>query len=77
MQTKRTENGHFRLIPLQALATSPTNPRQSFDTERLAQLAASIKERGVFCSPLHALRQALIRFSFRRPVQFLTPSPAK
>lgn len=47
MQTKRTEHGHFRLIPLQALATSPTNPRQSFDPERLAQLAASIKERGV------------------------------
>lgn len=46
-QKKRTENGHYRVIPVEAITPSPTNPRRSFDSEKLAQLAASIKEQGV------------------------------
>lgn len=37
----------FRLIPLDQIKPSPTNPRRTFDPAKLAELAASIKEKGV------------------------------
>lgn len=38
---------HFALLPLGAIATSPTNPRKTFDAGKLQELTASIKASGV------------------------------
>ncbi len=46
----RTRSGSpYRLIPLTEIDADPTQPRRAFDTEALAELAASIKEHGVIC----------------------------
>ncbi len=45
----------FRLIPIEGLLESSTNPRKSFDKEGLEELAASIKEKGI-------LQPLLVRF---------------
>lgn len=37
----------FRSVPIGTLVPSPTNPRKSFDAEKLKELAASILEKGV------------------------------
>lgn len=37
----------FRLIPLEQLQPSPTNPRKRFDEAKLAELAESIKNQGI------------------------------
>jgi len=39
--------GNARLIPLEKIKPDPNQPREKFDPERLADLAASIKEHGV------------------------------
>lgn len=46
----------FRMIPLAELRESPTNPRMHFDPSKLAELAASIREKGVI-QPLMARPQ--------------------
>lgn len=38
---------NFKLIPLQDLSASPTNPRKNFDQSKTTELAQSIKEKGV------------------------------
>lgn len=37
----------FALVPLTAIVTSPTNPRKSFDQDKLNELASTIKASGV------------------------------
>ncbi len=37
----------FRLVPLQALRPNPQQPRETFDDEKLSELAASIRENGL------------------------------
>ena len=46
----RTRSGSpYRLLPLAEIDVDPDQPRRNFDTEALAELAASIKEHGVIC----------------------------
>ena len=40
-------HGEQRLIPVDRISPSPFNPRKSFDTEELDELAASIREKGL------------------------------
>ena len=42
-----TDQSTFALVPLSAIVSSPTNPRKSFDTDKLDELAATIKASGV------------------------------
>lgn len=37
----------FNMLPLSEVFASPLNPRKSFDEEKLAELAASVKEKGI------------------------------
>lgn len=39
--------GAFQLLPFKALTPSPLNPRKTFEEEEIAELADSIRERGV------------------------------
>lgn len=46
----RTRSGSpYRLLPLAEIDVDPDQPRRVFDTEALAELAASIKEHGILC----------------------------
>lgn len=51
---------NFQTLPISALIPSPYNPRKHFDDAKLAELAASIKEKGVLepilVRPIEALR---------------------
>ena len=51
----------FKMIPLEGILPSGTNPRKTFDAKALEDLAASIKEKGV-------LQPILVRFKPRQHV---------
>lgn len=46
-ETKKVAAGSYKLIPLADIVISKSNPRKEFDEESIAELAQSIKEKGV------------------------------
>ena len=42
-----TEAGHFQEIPLDAILTNPNQPRKSFESNSLHELAASMRQSGI------------------------------
>ena len=55
---ERTRVGSpYRLLPVADIEVDPGQPRKNFDTESLAELAASIKEYGVLCPILVRLTE--------------------
>lgn len=61
MATATAEEVEFKLIPLEAIFPSGTNPRKSFDGKAMEDLTASIKEKGV-------LQPILVRFKPREQI---------
>lgn len=47
LSPEATEAGHFQEIPLDAILTNPNQPRKSFESNSLHELAASMKRSGV------------------------------
>lgn len=47
LSPEATEAGHFQEIPLDAILTNPNQPRKSFESNSLHELAASMKQSGV------------------------------
>lgn len=47
LSPEATEAGHFQEIPLDAILTNPNQPRKSFESNGLHELAASMKQSGV------------------------------
>lgn len=47
VMTEKMSATPFRLVPIQSLRPNPQQPRETFDDERLSELAASIRENGL------------------------------
>lgn len=44
---KTTDEVHYRMVPVDQIAPNPMQPRRTFDDERLAELAQSVRENGI------------------------------